>query len=78
MKRDQIVPPLPPYTPEEEEALVAKLQALTAAALTQYIESAQSALGNNDLAPTWRPRVEFGLSVAQSALVKANLAGPAT
>ncbi len=66
-----------PYTPEEEAALGEKLGALTAPALVQYVESAQSALGNTGLAPTWRPRVELGLRIAQSALAKANLAADA-
>ena len=54
--------------------LVAKLGALTEPALTQYVESAQNALRNNALAPSWRPRVELGLKVAQEALVKAAAA----
>src|SRR5688572_24872096 len=39
MKKDQIVPPMLPYTSEEEADLVAKLGALTEPALTQYVES---------------------------------------
>jgi hypothetical protein len=77
MKKDQIVPPMAPYTPDEEAALVEKLQALTAPALTQYVEAAHSALANSALAPSWRPRVEFGLATAQSALAKANAAAAA-
>lgn len=65
MKKDLIVPTLPPYTSEEEAALVEKLQALTGVALAHYIEAAQSTLSNNALAPSWRPRVEFGLKIAR-------------
>lgn len=72
MKKDLIPTPMLPFTSDEEEALVHKLQALTAPALVQYVEAAQSALANSALAPTWRPRVELGLSIAQKALVKAN------
>jgi hypothetical protein len=68
MKKDLIVPPMEPFTSEEETALKEKLQALTGTALASYIESAQSALSNNALAATWRPRVELGLKVAQAAL----------
>ncbi len=74
MKKDVIIPPMLPYTPEEEAALVEKLDALTAPALVQYVESAQSTLANSALAPTWRPRVELGLKIAKAALVKANAA----
>jgi len=74
MKKDLIIPPMLPYTPEEEAALVEKLEALTAPGLLQYMESAQSTLANNTLAPTWRPRVELGLKIAKEALVKANAA----
>ena len=76
MKKDLIVPPMLPYTPEEEADLVVKLGALTEPALAQYIESARNALGNHALAPSWRPRVELGLKVAQEALVKAAAAEP--
>jgi len=65
MKKDLIVPTLPPYTPEEESALAERLRALTVVALANYIESARSALSNNALAPSWRPRVELGLRIAQ-------------
>ena len=74
MKKDLIVPPMLPYTPEEEAELVAKLEALTEPALTQYVESAQISLRNNALAPSWRPRVELGLKLAQEALVKVTAA----
>jgi len=76
MKKDQIIPPMLPYTSEEEADLVAKLGALTEPALTQYVESAQTALRNNALAPSWRPRVELGLKLAQEALAKAATAAP--
>lgn len=65
MKKDTIVPTLPPYSSEEEAALVEKLQGLTGIALAHYIESAQSTLSNNALAPSWRPRVELGLKIAR-------------
>ena len=74
MKKDQIVPPMAPYTPEEEAALLEKLQALAAPALAQYVEAAHSALANSGLAPSWRPRIELGLAIAQTALAKANAA----
>ena len=77
MKKDLIVPPMLPYTSDEEAALVEKLEALTEPALAQYVESAQNALNNNALAPSWRPRVELGLRVAQGALLKATTAAPA-
>ena len=65
MKKDTIVPTLPPYTSEEEAALVEKIQALTEVARAHYIESAQNTLRNNALAPSWRPRVELGLKIAR-------------
>jgi hypothetical protein len=74
MKKDLIAPPMLPYTSEEEADLVAKLGALTEPALNQYVESAQNALGNHALAPSWRPRVELGLKVAQEALARAGTA----
>jgi hypothetical protein len=77
MKKDQVIPPMLPYTSDEEAALVVKLQALEAPALVQYVESARNALNNSGLAPTWRPRVELGLRIAQAALVQANLAAVA-
>ncbi len=72
MKKDLIIPPMDPYTADEEAALVEKLEGLAAPALVQYVESAQSTLANSALAPTWRPRVELGLKIAKAALVKAN------
>ena len=70
MQKDKIVPPMLPFTPEEEATLNEKLRTLTGVALTNYIESAQSALRNKALAPSWRPRVELGLKVAEAALLK--------
>ena len=49
-----------PFTLEEETGLVDKLDALSVASLESYIASARAALGNNALAATWRPRIEFG------------------
>jgi hypothetical protein len=65
MKKDTIVPTLPPYTAEEEAALAEKLKALTEIDLAHYIETAKRSLNNNALAPSWRPRVELGLKIAQ-------------
>ena len=65
MKKDTIVPTLPPYTSDEEAALTEKLQGLGEVALAHYIESAQNTLSNNTLAPSWRPRVELGLKIAR-------------
>ena len=70
MKKDLIVPEMPPFTPDEEASMTLKIQELAGSALGQYIESAQSALRNKALAPSWRPRVELGLKVAQAALLK--------
>jgi len=68
MKKDVIIPPMPPYTSDEETALAAKLQALPASELIQYIQSAENSLSNSGLAATWRPRIELGLSIAKAAL----------
>ena len=65
MKKDTIVPTLPPYTSDEEAALVEKLKALTEIDRAHYIEAAKSSLSNTSLAPSWRPRVELGLKIAQ-------------
>jgi hypothetical protein len=65
MKRDTIAPTLPPYTSEEEAALAEKLKALTQIDLAHYIEAAKNSLNNTSLAPSWRPRVELGLKIAQ-------------
>ena len=63
-----------PFTLEEEKGLVERLDALPIASLESYIASARSALGNNALAPTWRPRIEFGARHAEQALAKAQSA----
>lgn len=68
MKKELIIPPMPPYTSDEEVALTAKLRALSGEELTQYIQSAENSLNNNGLAPSWRPRIELGLSIAKTAL----------
>jgi hypothetical protein len=66
--------PMEPFTREEERELVERLDALPMASLESYIGSARSALGNNALAPTWRPRIEFGAHHAEQALAKAKAA----
>ena len=68
MKKELVIPPMLPYTSDEEVALTAKLRALSGADLIQYIASAENSLNNNALAPSWRPRIEFGLSIAKAAL----------
>jgi hypothetical protein len=68
MKKELIIPPMLPYTSDEEVALAAKLRALSGAELIQYIESAENSLNGNALAPSWRPRIELGLSIAKAAL----------
>jgi len=70
MKKDLILPPLPPFTAEEELALAAKLDAMDAAALAHYVDSAQLALRNTALDASWRPRVEIGLRYAEAAVIK--------
>ena len=75
-----------PFTLEEEKGLVERLDALSMTALESYLASARSALGNKALAPTWRPRIEFGVRHAEQALSKsqsaaaseANASPPAT
>jgi len=42
MKKDLIIPAMLPYTSDEETALAAKLQALPASELIQYIQSAEN------------------------------------
>ena len=74
MKKDIGPKPVEPFTLEEERGLVDKLDALSVAALESYIASARAALGNNALAPTWRPRIEFGARHAEQALTKAQAA----
>jgi hypothetical protein len=73
MKKDVVSAPLLPFTADEEEALVAKLGAMSVAGLTHYVESAQLALANKALDPSWRPRVELGLQRAQAALREETL-----
>ena len=63
MKKDLILPPLPPFTAEEELALAGP-------ALAHYVDSAQLALRNAALDPSWRPRVEIGLRYAEAAALK--------
>ena len=70
MKKDLILPPLPPFTAEEELALAARLDAMDGAALAHYVDSAQLALRNTALDASWRPRVEIGLRYAEAAVIK--------
>jgi len=77
MHKDIAPKPMEPFTLEEEKGLVERLDALPMAALESYLASARSALGNNALAPTWRPRIEFGARHAEQALAKAQSAGAA-
>ena len=70
MKKDLILPPLPPFTAEEELALAARLDAMDGPALAHYVDSAQLALRNTALDPSWRPRVEIGLRYAEAAALK--------
>ncbi len=70
MKKDLILPPLPPFTADEELALAAKLDAMDGAALAHYVDSAQLALRNTALDASWRPRVEIGLRYAEAAVLK--------
>src|SRR4029079_14533185 len=72
MHKDIGPKPLEPFTREEEKELVERLDALPMASLESYIASARSALGNKGLAPTWRPRIEFGARHAEQALSKAQ------
>jgi hypothetical protein len=70
MKKDVILPPLLPFTSDEESALVERLGTMDAAALGHYVDCAQLALRNTALDPSWRPRVEIGLKHAEAAVVK--------
>jgi hypothetical protein len=74
MAKDIGPKPLDPFTPEEETALVVKLGGLSVASLQSYIASARTALDNRALAPTWRPRIEFGAMHAEQAVIKAQAA----
>ena len=76
MKKDLILPPLPPFTAEEELALAARLDAMDGPALAHYVDSAQLALRNTALDPSWRPRVEIGLRYAEAAALKEAAALP--
>ena len=77
MKKDLILPPLPPFTTEEELALAARLDAMDGPALAHYVDSAQLALRNAALDPSWRPRVEIGLRYAEAAALREAAAVPA-
>jgi hypothetical protein len=70
MKKDLILAPLLPFTSDEESALVARLATMDGAALEHYVDSAQLALRNTALDPSWRPRVEIGLRHAEAAVIK--------
>ena len=70
MKKDLILPPLPPFTADEELALAARLDAMDGPALAHYVDSAQLALRNTALDASWRPRVEIGLRYAEAAVLK--------
>ncbi len=74
MQKDLTPKPMEPFTPEEERALVDKLDALSVASLQGYIASARAALGSKALAATWRPRIEFGAAHAEQPLTKAQAA----
>lgn len=74
MQKDIVPKPMEPFTLEEERGLVEKLDALSVASLEGYIASARASLGNNALAATWRPRIEFGARHAEQALTKAQAA----
>ena len=76
MKKDLNLPPMLPFTSEEESALAEKIDAMNPAALAHYVESAQLALRNTALDPSWRPRVEIGLRHAEAAVLRAASAPP--
>lgn len=76
MRKDLNLPPLPPFTAEEELALAERLDAMDAAGLAHYVDSAQLALRNTALDPSWRPRVEIGLRYAEAAVIKEAAAVP--
>jgi len=77
MKKDLNLTPLEPFTADEELALAEKLDAMNPAALAHYVESAQLALRNTALDPSWRPRVEIGLKYAEAAVLREAAAAPA-
>jgi hypothetical protein len=74
MQKDIGPKPMEPFTSEEETGLVSKLDTLSVASLESYLISARASLGNNALAATWRPRIEFGARHAEQALIKAQAA----
>jgi hypothetical protein len=74
MKKELGPQPLEPFTSEEETGLVSRLDALSVTSLESYITSARTSLGNNALATTWRPRIEFAVLHAEEALIKAQAA----
>ena len=76
MKKDTVLPPLPPFTADEELALAERIDAMDAAGLAHYVDSAQLALRNTALDPSWRPRVEIGLRYAEAAVIKEAAAAP--
>src|SRR5436190_2283543 len=76
MHKDVGPKPMEPFTLEEEKGLVERLDALPLAALESYVASARAALENKTLAPTWRPRIEFGARHAERALARAQSAAP--
>jgi hypothetical protein len=49
---------------------------MDAAGLAHYVDSAQLALRNTALDPSWRPRVEIGLRYAEAAVIKEAAAAP--
>jgi hypothetical protein len=74
MKKDLGPQPMDPFTSEEETGLVSRLDAMSVTSLESYITSARTSLGNNALATTWRPRIEFAVLHAEEALIKAQAA----
>ena len=66
-----------PFTDDEQTALFARLDGLSAAELESYISSARSSLGNRALAPTWRPRIEIALHRAEAAHLRQEAAAAA-
>lgn len=72
MQKDTTPKAMEPFTLEEERTLVDKLDTLSVTSLQNYITSARAALGSKALASTWRPRIEFGASHAELALIKAQ------
>jgi translation initiation factor IF-2 len=77
MKKDLGPQAMEPFTLDEETGLLSRLDALSVASLESYITSARNSLGNNALASTWRPRIEFAVLHAEQALIKAQAAAAA-